>query len=120
MAFQDRLSPNSTFYSTPSQDISFKTAITMANQASMTNNLDLRYWMRHSVPPLLALLRAAGSYSDADQGKHIQFLCDYVLPNFGPRPTDDSSSKSWFTQSGFPMDLSLNLNAGKPKVRYAW
>lgn len=86
----------------------------------MTNNLDLRYWMRHSVPPLLALLRAAGSYSDADQGKHIQFLCDYVLPNFGPRPTEDFPSKSWFTQSGFPMDLSLNLNAGKPKVRYAW
>ncbi|KAG8420744.1 hypothetical protein J3458_002677 [Metarhizium acridum] len=92
----------------------------MSHQASLTNNLDLRYWMRHSVPPLLALLRAAGSYSDADQGKHIQFLCDYVLPNFGPRPTEASPSRSRFTQSGFPMDLSLNLNAGKPKVRYCW
>ncbi|KID89001.1 aromatic prenyl transferase, partial [Metarhizium majus ARSEF 297] len=58
----------------------------MADQTRPVTSLDLGFWMRHSISPLIALLRAAG-YSAADQGEHIRILCEHVLPNIGPRPT---------------------------------
>ncbi|KHN93999.1 aromatic prenyl transferase [Metarhizium album ARSEF 1941] len=91
----------------------------MAEQASTTNSLDQRYWLRHTVPPLLALLRAAGTYTAADQGEHVRLLCDHVVPNLGRRPTESRPNNSSLTHSGFPVELSLNLNAGKPKVRFS-
>ncbi|OAA34866.1 aromatic prenyl transferase [Metarhizium rileyi] len=92
----------------------------MADQTPTQNNVDLSYWMHHAVPPLLALLRATGTYSAAEQGEHIRFLCDNVLPHLGPRPTKDSPANSPLTPSGSPLDLSLNLDAGRPMVRYCW
>ncbi|KAK9440235.1 hypothetical protein VB005_04856 [Metarhizium brunneum] len=89
----------------------------MADQTRPVTSLDLGFWMRHSISPLIAFLRAAG-YSAADQGEHIRILCEHVLPNIGPRPTALHPIKSSLTNSGSPIELSLNLCSGKPTVRY--
>ncbi|EFY87829.1 aromatic prenyl transferase [Metarhizium acridum CQMa 102] len=90
----------------------------MAGQTRPDTSLDLGFWMRHSISPILAFLRAAGAYSAADQGEHIRILCDHILPNIGPRPTASHPIKSSLTNSGSPIEISLNLRSGKPSVRY--
>ncbi|KAI1121483.1 aromatic prenyl transferase [Nemania abortiva] len=92
----------------------------MAINQHTVSNLDASYWMRHSIPPLVALLKAAGTFTPADQGQHIRFLYDHVIPNLGPRPTKARPDKSLITQSGFPIEFSINMSTGRPKVRYCW
>ncbi|KYK60559.1 aromatic prenyl transferase [Drechmeria coniospora] len=80
---------------------------------------DLEYWTAHAVPVLRSLLRSTGSYSSEEQDAQVQFLTKHVLPNLGPRPSV-AYTKSFLTKSGSPIQLSVNLSARKPLVRYCW
>ncbi|ODA80715.1 hypothetical protein RJ55_03674 [Drechmeria coniospora] len=68
---------------------------------------------------LRSLLRSTGSYSSEEQDAQVQFLTKHVLPNLGPRPSV-AYTKSFLTKSGSPIQLSVNLSARKPLVRYCW
>ncbi|KAI0600759.1 tryptophan dimethylallyltransferase-domain-containing protein [Biscogniauxia sp. FL1348] len=83
------------------------------------DSMDFRYWTSHCVPPLISLMRSAGSYSNTDQEAQLRILSEHVLPNLGPRPSL-ANSPSLLTQSGSPIQLSLNTSSLDNCVRYCW
>lgn len=80
---------------------------------------DLEYWTQHVVPIISSLLKSAGSYSPDDQDAHIRTLSEHVFPNLGPRPSM-AHTRSFLTQTGSPLQPSINFSSGKPQVRYCW
>jgi DMATS type aromatic prenyltransferase len=93
--------------------------VTALEHDSRSNAVDLDYWARHSVPFLSSLLKSAGSYSPTDHDAQLRFLSEHVIPNLGPRPSVAYTS-SLLTQSGSPIQPSINVSSGKPQVRYCW
>nr|AFO69285.1 aromatic prenyl transferase [Periglandula ipomoeae] len=93
--------------------------IETSRQDAATNALDVLYWKNHCMPPLESLLCAAESYSAADKAAQLRILSELVLPNLGPRPSQ-AITPSYLTQSGSPIQLSLNTSSKDNRVRYCW
>ncbi|OAA34867.1 P450 monooxygenase [Metarhizium rileyi] len=90
----------------------------IANGDAAADPRDAQYWSHNFVSPLKSLLNAAGSYTIADQEAQVRLLEKHVLPNLGPRPSK-ANGPSFLTQSGSPLQLSLNASSNNC-VRYCW
>nr|AFO69304.1 aromatic prenyl transferase [Aciculosporium take] len=78
---------------------------------------DIRYWTKVCRPPIESLLRAAGSYSEADINVQLQTLSELIIPLLGPRPCR-APAPSAMTHTGCPLQPSINLTSKINRVRY--
>ncbi|KAF9885523.1 hypothetical protein FE257_012851 [Aspergillus nanangensis] len=78
------------------------------------------YWSRHLRSVLAPLLKAAGTYSQADQDSHLAFIDEHIAPNLGPLPWEPHGQYSTPSSLvGSPFDPSINIvSSGKAKVRF--